>query len=114
MIRDFIEEQTEFDIILIDCPPNLYRCSWTAMVAVDWVIIPVPPEDFGTQGLRAVHQAIQNARVLNPSLRRLGHLVTRFDGRLVVHRSNQHRARPDDSWSAEIAWHPHHHLRHVM
>jgi len=92
-LREFIEEQGDYDIVLIDCPPNLYRCSWAAMVASDWVIIPVPPEDFGAQGLRAVHQAIQNARVLNPTLRRLGHLVTRFDSRLVVHRSYERRLR---------------------
>jgi len=93
LLREFVEEQTGFDIVLIDCPPNLYRCSWTAMLAADWVVIPVPPEDFGTQGLRAVHQAIQQARLLNPKLRRLGHLVTRCDRRLVVHRSYEQRLR---------------------
>lgn len=92
-LREFIEDQTTFDIVLIDCPPNLYRCSWTAMIAADWVIIPVNPEDFGTQGLRAVHQAVENARVLNPNLRRLGHLVTRSDGRLLVHKAYERRLR---------------------
>lgn len=85
-LRDFLEQQTEFDIVLIDCPPNLYLCSWAAMLAADYVVIPVPPEDFGTQGLRAVHQAIDQARQLNPGLRRLGHLVSRYDGRLLIHR----------------------------
>ena len=92
-MRDFIEDQVDFDIVLIDCPPNLYRCSWTAMIASDWVVIPVNPEDFGTQGLRAVHQAVENARVLNPHLRRLGHLVTRSDGRLLVHKAYERRLR---------------------
>jgi chromosome partitioning protein len=53
----------------------------------------VPPEDFGTQGLRAVHQAIEQAKALNPALRLLGHLVTRRDRRLVVHRSYEQRLR---------------------
>ena len=92
-LREFIEEQADYDIVLIDCPPNLYRCTWTAMIAADWVIIPVTPEDFGTQGLRAVHQAIANARLLNPDLRRLGHLVTRSDGRLLVHKFYERRLR---------------------
>lgn len=92
-VRDFLEAQEEFDVVLIDCPPNLYQCSWNAMIAADYVLIPVPPEDFGTQGLRAVHQAIDQARRLNPSLRRLGHLVTRYDKRLLVHRSYEARLR---------------------
>jgi chromosome partitioning protein len=93
LLREFIEDRADVDIVLIDCPPNLYRCSWTAMLAADWVVVPVPPEDFGTQGLRAVHQAIDQAKALNPALRLLGHLVTRRDRRLVVHRSYEQRLR---------------------
>jgi chromosome partitioning protein len=85
-LREFVQDQTGYDIVLIDCPPNLYRCCWSAMIASNWAIIPVTPEDFGTQGLRAVHQAVENARTLNPGLEELGHLVTRSDGRLLVHR----------------------------
>jgi len=92
-LRHFIEQQSDADIVLIDCPPNLYRCSWCAMVAADYVLIPVPPEDFGTQGLRAVHSAIVNARKLNPNLRRLGHVITRSDKRLLIHRSYEAHLR---------------------
>ena len=63
------------------------------MIASDHVIIPVPPEDFGTQGLRAVHQTIEQARRLNSGLRRLDHLVTRCDRRLLIHRSYEERLR---------------------
>jgi chromosome partitioning protein len=93
LLRQFIERQSRFDIVLIDCPPNLYRCSWVAMIAADWVIVPVPPEDFGTQGLLAVQEAIQNAQNFSRSLRLLGYLVTRFDSRLVVHRLYEQRLR---------------------
>jgi chromosome partitioning protein len=94
IIREFLlEVADEFDIVLLDCPPNLYRCSWTAMIASDHVVIPVPPEDFGTQGLRAVHQTIEQARKLNPVLRRMGHLITRYDRRLLIHRSYEQRLR---------------------
>ena len=92
-LRDFVESLNNYDIVLFDCPPNLYRCTWMALVAADWVIIPVNPEDFGTQGLRAVHQAVENARVLNPQLRRLGHLLTRTDGRLLIHKYYERRLR---------------------
>lgn len=93
ILREFIASLPTFDIVLIDCPPNLYQCSWNALIAADHVVIPVPPEDFGTQGLRVVHQAIENARLLNPELHLLGHLVTRLDARLLVHRSYENKLR---------------------
>lgn len=82
-----------YDLVLIDCPPNLYQCSWSSLLASHFVVIPVPPEDFGTQGLRVVHQAIEHARLLNPNLELLGHLVTRCDGRLLVHQAYEQRLR---------------------
>jgi chromosome partitioning protein len=82
-----------FDLVLIDCPPNLYQCSWNALLASHFVVIPVPPEDFATQGLRAIHQAIDQALLLNASLRLLGHLVIRADRRLLVHRSYEQHLR---------------------
>jgi len=88
-----LRDSKGYDWILFDCPPNLYACSWSALLASDYVVIPVPPEDFGTQGLRAVHQAIDAARSLNPRLRRLGHLVTRCDSRLLVHKAYEQKLR---------------------
>ena len=56
-------------------------------------MIPVPPEDFATQGLRTVHQAIEQAQVLHPTLKLLGHLVIRADRRLLVHRTYESQLR---------------------
>jgi chromosome partitioning protein len=92
-VASFLESLTCFDLILIDCPPNLYQCSWNAMLACNFVVIPVPPEDFATQGLRTVHQAIEQAQFLSPELHLLGHLVIRADSRLVVHRTFEQHLR---------------------
>ena len=88
-----IERLPGYDWVLVDCPPNLYACSWNALVASDAVIIPTPPEDFGTQGLRAVHQAIESAAQLNPRIQRLGHLITRRDSRLLIHHAYEQKLR---------------------
>ena len=93
VLRDLVESISGWDFVLIDCPPNLYLCSWNAMIASDYVVIPVPPEDFGTQGIRIVHQAIASASRLNPGLTLLSHLVTRMDRRLIVHRAYETRLR---------------------
>jgi chromosome partitioning protein len=92
-VLTLVDRQPEFDLTLIDCPPNLYLCSWAALIAADSVVIPVPPEDFGTQGLGVVQQAIDQARLLNPRLELLGHLVTRSDSRLLVHRAYERKLR---------------------
>ncbi|MCI0539965.1 MAG: ParA family protein [Verrucomicrobiales bacterium] len=92
-LRSLLSDLSDFDLLLIDCPPNLYQCSWNALLASDFVVVPVPPEDFATQGLRTIHLAIANAAALRPQLRLLGHLVTRADRRLLVHRSYEQRLR---------------------
>src|SRR5262249_29874497 len=51
------------------------------------------PEDFATQGLRTVHQAIEQAQLLSPSLNLLGHLIIRCDNRLLVHRTYEQQLR---------------------
>ena len=63
------------------------------MLASDYVMIPLPPEDFGTQGLRTVHQAIERAKMLNPRLKLLGQLISRYDRRLIVHRTYEKKLR---------------------
>jgi chromosome partitioning protein len=92
-LASFLESASGFDLILIDCPPNLYLCSWNALLASDFVVIPVPPEDFATQGLRTVHQAVEQAQLLHPSVKLLGHLVIRADSRLLVHRTYEKQLR---------------------
>jgi chromosome partitioning protein len=92
-LSSFLETARGFDLMLIDCPPNLYQCSWNALLASNFVVIPVPPEDFATQGLRTVHQAIEQARLLQPALKLMGHLVIRADNRLLVHRSYEQQLR---------------------
>ena len=50
-LRDFLDELGDaYDVTLIDNPPNLHLCSWTALAASGWVLIPVQPEDYGRRG----------------------------------------------------------------
>jgi len=92
-LQSWLDHGRGSGLVLVDCPPNLYQCSWNALLAADFVLIPVPPEDFGTQGLRPVHQAIERARILNPRLAILGHVVSRHDRRLLVHQTYEQKLR---------------------
>ena len=87
-LRDFLADVAGgYDLVLIDCPPNLHLASWTSLVASDALLVPLQPEDFGAQGIADVQESID--RVVagpNPSLRLLGFLVTMSNPRLSVHK----------------------------
>jgi len=85
-LSTLLETAGEHDIVLIDCPPNLYQCSWNALLASDYVAIPMMADDFGVQGLRTVQEAIVLAQQLNPRLSLLGQVLTKFDRRVGIHR----------------------------
>jgi chromosome partitioning protein len=86
-MADFLDEVRDvFDVVLIDCPPNLHLCSWAALVASDHLVVPVQAEDYGAQGLGPVQRSVQAVRSgPNPSLHLLGYLITMFDKRLGIH-----------------------------
>lgn len=94
-LRSVLKEvRTEFDVILIDCPPNLSLCSWNALLAADFVMVPLQAEDFGAQGITHVQRAIDAALAkYNPTLRLLGYLVTMHQKRLGVHMAYEHQLR---------------------
>jgi chromosome partitioning protein len=88
-LRDFLSEvKDRFDVILIDCPPNLLLCSHAALLASDFVVVPVIPEDFSSQGLIYVQQAIDAAMTTrNPKLRLLGYVLTSYNRQLGIHKA---------------------------
>jgi chromosome partitioning protein len=93
-LREFLSVVSgDFDLALIDCPPNLQLCSWAALVGSDAVVVPLQPEDFGSQGLKPVNRAIASARPLNPSLSLAGYLLTMVDRRYSVHTSYEIKIR---------------------
>jgi chromosome partitioning protein len=86
-MRDFLNEVRDgFDLTLIDCPPNLHLCSWAALVASNFLIVPLSPEDYGAQGIIDVQESVALAQAgPNPALRLLGFLIPMHDKRLGIH-----------------------------
>ena len=87
-LRSFLDEvRDRYDLVMIDCPPNLHLCSWAALVASDHLIVPLQPEDYGCEGIIDVTESV--ARVIdgpNPSLNLLGYLITMINPRKTIHR----------------------------
>ena len=95
VLRDLVEEvRDQYDVVLIDCPPNLCLCSWAALVAADGVVVPLQAEDYGAQGISAIQRAVSRARrEANPRLSLLGYLITMFNQSLAIHRAYSEQLR---------------------
>jgi chromosome partitioning protein len=75
-------KRTEFDVILIDCPPALNMLTVNALVAADSVLIPMQCEYYALEGLTALLNTVEQIReAVNPQLSIEGVLRTMFDPR---------------------------------
>jgi len=94
-LRQFLRESADrYDVALIDCPPNLSLCSWTALLAANSVVVPVQAEDYGAQGIVYIQRAFDAALAYhNPRLRLAGYLVTMFNKSLGIHSAYNHQLR---------------------
>lgn len=73
----------EFDVILIDCGPNLERLLINALMASQYVLIPTKTDSMSISGIGALVTTIAKVRRANPALTILGVLPT------IYHRGRQ-------------------------
>ncbi len=84
--------KSDYDFILIDCPPSLNMLSLNSLVAADSVLIPMQCEYYALEGLSALMGTISQIQdSINPKLEIEGLLRTMFDGRnrLAIDVSNE-------------------------
>jgi len=74
--------RSDYDYILIDCPPSLNILTLNAFVAADSVLVPIQCEYYALEGLSALLETIEGVReTVNPTLAIEGLLRTMYDGR---------------------------------
>jgi len=73
---------SQYDYVLIDCPPSLNILTVNALVAADSVLIPIQCEYFALEGLTALLKTIEQIQTtINSRLHIEGLLRTMHDGR---------------------------------
>lgn len=73
---------TEYDFIIIDCPPSLSILTVNALTAADTVLVPIQCEFFALEGLSQLMHTINLVKKrLNPDLEIEGVVFTMYDAR---------------------------------
>jgi chromosome partitioning protein len=82
--RALAESASDYDVILIDCPPSLGLLTVNALVAADHALITAEAQYFALQGVEQAMEVVELARdSLNPSLSLLGVVLNLADMRTV-------------------------------
>ena len=85
---------TDFEYVILDCPPSLGPLTVNALVAADRVIVPVQTEYFALEGLAGLLDTLALIqRELNPRLTIAGMLLTMHDGRTRLSRDVEREVR---------------------
>ena len=71
-----------YDFIFIDTPPSLGLLTINSLVAAQLVLVPTEARYFSLQGLQMLQESIEEILYINPSLRILGIVLSKFDRRL--------------------------------
>ncbi|MCA1590418.1 MAG: ParA family protein [Acidobacteria bacterium] len=85
-LRDRIEPiRSKYDLIIVDTPPTLGLITVNAMVAANYVLVPIQSSYFALEGTDDLLETIEKVRSRpNPELSLLGVLVTLFDRRTAL------------------------------
>lgn len=95
VFREALEEiRSEYDFILIDCPPSLGLITVNMLAGADCILIPLQCEYFALEGLTQLLKTVNLVQQgLNPTLRVFGVLLTMYDARLNLSKQVAAEAR---------------------
>ncbi len=80
--RALAKVSSQYDYVLIDCPPSLGILTLNGLVAADEVLVPLQTEYFALEGLSLILQTVSLVqRQMNPELQVGGIFFTMYDSR---------------------------------
>ncbi|WP_202320406.1 ParA family protein [Archaeoglobus neptunius] len=92
VLSSVLEDVDSFDVVLIDCQPTLSILTLNALVAANYILIPVETKGLSVQGLLMLFDTIEQVKEkLNRNLQILGILPVRYQKRLKSAQKNLER-----------------------
>ena len=83
-----------YDSVFVDTPPSLGLLTINALVAADFLIVPLQSEYLALEGLTRLLDTVERIRNgLNPDLRLLGILLTMYDRRTTLAKEVEQEVR---------------------
>ncbi len=92
ILNRFLEKiKNQYDIILIDCPPNIYTTTHNSLYASDYFIIPTIPDYLSITGIPLLIHSLNKTIEIkmeekNSSVELAGILINLLDKRINVHK----------------------------
>lgn len=83
-LREMLEEWARYDVMIVDCPPNLSVACTAAILASDAVVIPVLSDACSAVGVADLVDQIESLKYIRPGIRVAGVLVNQWHRAPVV------------------------------
>lgn len=88
ILSDSLENLEGYDYVLIDCPPTEGSLPLNALIASDYVFLPVTPEDISIRKTENTMNLIKKLNTRGGKVKIGGIFVTKYDKRLAIHNDN--------------------------
>jgi chromosome partitioning protein len=83
-LKNALDELKNYEFCILDCPPNLGNTLTQALVAANYVIVPIKADYYSMEGVSDLLETIHYTKTGNPNLDILGVLLTEFDQRETI------------------------------
>ncbi len=86
ILSQLIGPLTGYDFVFIDCPPSMGMLTINALVASDYILIPLQAEFLPLKGARSFLKHFKLIQKLNKNVKLLGLVLTKYDERKKMNR----------------------------